>query len=97
MILLIWATLPDINRLWSGPDQAWTVYLTMGEACKALACLYLVRNVFGWTGSVWFLSQAINEATGQNVWEADGWPEYAAFVLLAASAWLYHRHHKPIS
>jgi hypothetical protein len=97
LILLIWAALPDINNLWSDPDTAWTVYLTLGEACKALACLYLVRNVFGWSGALWFTTQAINEATGNNAWPQDGWQEYAAFGLLALAACLYHKHHKPIA
>lgn len=94
LILLIWTTLPDINRLWSGPDTAWTVYLTVGELCKALACVYLVRNVFGWVGALWFVTQAINEATNNNIWENDGWPEYVVFCVLVLTAWMYHKHHR---
>lgn len=66
----------------------------MGEACKALACLYLVRNVFGWSGALWFLTQAINEATGNNIWENDGPLEYVAFAVLALATWLYYKHHE---
>ena len=87
--------LPDINRFWSDPDQAWTIYMAMMELCKALACLYLVRNVFGNVAAVWFLSQAYSEARNGNAWPQDGWEEYLAFCVLCASAVAYYVYHKP--
>ena len=87
--------LPDINRFWSDPDQAWLVYLTINEACKALACLYLARNIFGKVAAVWFVTQAINEANNGNAWPQDGPMEYLVFGLLCVSAVAYYVYHKP--
>ena len=64
---------------------------------KAVVCLYLIRNVFGYAAAVWFFAQAINEATLDNVWQEETWKEYAewaAFLVLAISAYLFHRFNR---
>ena len=57
----------------------------------------MIRNVFGYAAAVWFFAQAINEATLDNVWQEETWKEYAewaAFLVLAISAYLFHRFNR---
>lgn len=89
-MILVW--LPEINKLWSDPDAAWTVFLIIQELLKAVVCVYFVRNVFGYCGAVWFVTQAIDEVTNGNFWGPTSYWEYGAFALLALSAYLFNRY-----
>ena len=86
--------LPEINR--ALPDaQAWTWYLTTNELAKALLCLVFVRNLFGRIAALWFVTQAVDEATGRNIWNyAQDWQEVALFTILACTTWVYWYHTK---
>ena len=68
------------------------VYLTVQQLLFAVVCLNFVRNVFGYCGAVWFLTQAIDEVMNGNFWGATSYWEYAAFSVLALAAYLFHRY-----
>lgn len=62
------------------------------EVLFAVVCLHFVRNVFGYCGAVWFVTQAIDEVVNGNFWGPNSYWEYAAFSALALAAYLFHRY-----
>ena len=93
-MLLLWVVLPEFNKVFEDRAMAFVFYMTMQELLKAFVAVWFVRNVFGYCAGVWFLTQAIDEATNQNLWEYDTPWEYLAFAVLAISAYLFHRYHR---
>lgn len=65
---------------------------------KAVVAAYFVRNAYGYCAAWWFMSQALDEATGGNFWTHEkmfDYAEYVAFTALSIAAYLFHRYHKP--
>ena len=89
LILVIACALPDFNRMTANEDLGWAIYLVANEAMKALMCLAFVRNIAGVAGFLWFVTQAIDEATGRNVWPSDSPLEYIAFAVLWVAVLVY--------
>lgn len=79
-------------------ELSYVIYLTLCEVLKAVVAVYFVRNAYGYCAAVWFLSQALDEATMGNVWtynELFDYAEYVALAALALAAYLFRRFHKP--
>lgn len=79
-------------------EFSYVVYLTLCEVMKAVVAAYFVRNAYGYCAAVWFLSQAVDEATMGNFWTYNDLFDQAEYVALAAlvlTAYLFHRYHKP--
>lgn len=88
MILLACVWLPELNKLIPDEQTGWDVYHCAVEVTRAALCYLFVQNIFGRTAALWFLTQAIDEATGRNVWNyQQDWQEIALFTVLAVGAW----------
>lgn len=93
--------LPEANALFRDDAIAWVVYMTAGEVVKSILCVLVA--FFCWTTypirisamgtGVWFLTQALDEATNGNNWYHGRWEYIVMAVLIAAIAILIRTHH----
>lgn len=90
--MLVASQLPELNKFFGDYVTAFAVYLTLTQVCFAILVFKLVQwPWFRWCGMLWFMTQAMDEATGQNVWPEDDWTEYWAFATLAIIATIGHK------
>ena len=69
-------------------EIGWDVYHCAVEVVRAAMCYLFVQNIFGRAAALWFLTQALDEATGRNIWNYEqDWQEVALFTVLATGTW----------
>lgn len=71
------------------------MHLTLNEAAKGLLCLALSLTVprlrfYGYAGTIWFITQAMDEATNGNLFHEHTY-EYPLLVLLGIAAYIASR------
>lgn len=77
-------------------DLGWAIWFTGTQIVIAIATFKLIPWTYLRMGSlVWFMTQAVDEATGRNIWTEDTGPwEYIAFAVLATASWYLHTREK---
>lgn len=100
-LLFLCVMLPEVNALFKDDTIAWIIYLTANEVVKAILCFLL--TFLSWTTyplrigtmgtGVWFLTQAVDEATNGNNWYHGRWEYVVLSVLIAAIAIIIRTHH----
>lgn len=86
---------PELANLFTDDSLAWTTYLALNEAVKGLLCLVLSLSIrefrtYGMAGTIWFITQAMDEATNGNLFTEHTY-EYPLLALLALAAYLNER------
>ena len=86
---------PEFANLTTDDNLAWTIYLTLNEAAKGLLCLVLAMSLrefrtIGMAGTIWFVTQAMDEMTNGNLFTEHTY-EYPLLALLALAAYLIER------
>ena len=86
---------PEFANIITDDTLAWTVHLTLNEAAKGLLCLALSLTVprlrfYGYAGTIWFITQAMDEATNGNLFHEHTY-EYPLLVLLGIAAYIASR------
>lgn len=100
ILLFACVMLPEINVFFKDDAMAWRIYLTAGEVVKAGLCALLAFFLWGHyvlrigslaTG-VWYLTQAVDEATEGNTWYHGRW-EYLVLAVYMILLYLVIRSH----
>lgn len=86
---------PELGNLFQDDNLAWLTYLALNEAVKGLLCLVLAMSLrefrtYGMAGTIWFVTQAMDEVTNGNLFHEHTY-EYPLLVLLALAAYLIER------
>ena len=86
---------PELGNLFQDDNLAWLTYLALNEAVKGLLCLVLAMSLrefrtYGMAGTIWFVTQAMDEVTNGNLFHEHSY-EYPLLALLALAAYLIER------
>lgn len=92
LILFGCIALTEANGLLND-EAAWTWYLTMSEVTKAALCSFLRPHWLKWTGTGFFLSQALDEFVGGNLFAEGHW-ECGLLALFALTTYILMRNER---
>ena len=89
---------PEFGNIFTSDDTAWAWYLATGELAKALLCAFLgfmvpSGRVYAHGAAIWFITQAVDEFTGTNLFPDHQW-EYPILAAYCALLWIINERLK---